>query len=134
MGMTDPIADMLTRIRNAARAHHNEVDVSWSRIKERVAQLLVEEGYLQEVRKVKGKKGAKEGLRIQLKFDRQKNPVFSGLKRVSRPGLRVYVGYREIPSIRRGLGVNILSTPRGLIVDREARKAKLGGELICSVW
>jgi small subunit ribosomal protein S8 len=132
--MTDPIADMFTRIRNAARARHESVDVPWSRIKERIAQLLAEEGYLREVRRVKPKQGSGDWLRIQLKFDGARNPIIAGLRRVSRPGLRVYVGYREIPLIRRGLGVSILSTPRGVVVDREARKAKTGGELICSVW
>jgi small subunit ribosomal protein S8 len=134
MGMTDPIADMLTRIRNGVGARHEEVDVSWSRIKERIAQLMVEEGYLRDVKKVRGKTAPRETLRIQLRFDRNSNPVISGLKRVSRPGLRVYVGYRKIPPIRRGLGINIRSTPKGIMVDREARKAKLGGELVCSIW
>jgi small subunit ribosomal protein S8 len=132
--MTDPIADMFTRIRNAAHAHHDAVELPWSRIKEKIAQLMVEEGYLREVRRIKTKKGSGELLRIQLKFDREKNPVIAGLRRVSRPGLRVYVGYREIPLIRRGLGVSILSTPNGVIVDRDARKAKMGGELIGSIW
>jgi small subunit ribosomal protein S8 len=132
--MTDPISDMLTRLRNAAKARHEEVTLPWSRIKERIAQILVREGYLRDVKRIKPKEGGGELLRIQLKYDKGGNPVIAGLKRVSRPGLRVYVGYREIPSVRRGLGVNILSTPRGVIVDREARKAKVGGELICSVW
>ncbi|HWP57151.1 MAG TPA: 30S ribosomal protein S8 [Candidatus Acidoferrales bacterium] len=132
--MTDPIADMLTRIRNAAQARHDSVDVPFSRMKERIAHLLVEEGYLKEARKVKARKGGKDLLRIQLKYDREKNSVISGLRRVSRPGLRVYVGYREIPLIRRGLGISLLSTPKGVVVDREARRAKVGGELLCSVW
>ena len=132
--MTDPIADMFTRIRNGAQAHHDAVEVPWSRINEKIAQLMVEEGYLREVRRAKAKTGSGEVLRIQLKFDGAKNPIIAGLRRVSRPGLRVYVGYREIPLIRRGLGVSILSTPRGIVVDREARKVKIGGELICSIW
>ncbi len=134
MGMTDPIADMLTRIRNATRARHETVEVPSSRIKEGIARVLVEEGYLQEVRRVKVKDGAGEELLIQLKFDRENNPIILGLRRVSRPSLRVYVGAKKIPPIRRGLGINILSTPRGILVDREAQKAKVGGELICSVW
>jgi small subunit ribosomal protein S8 len=134
MGMTDPIADMLTRIRNAARARHESVDVPWSRIKESIARVLVEEGYLQEVKKVKAKEAAGEELRIQLKFDKEKNPVISRLKRVSRPSLRVYVGAEDVPPVRRGLGINVLSTPKGVLVDREAKKANVGGELICSVW
>jgi small subunit ribosomal protein S8 len=132
--MTDPIADMFTRICNAARARHDGVELPWSRIKEKIAQLMVDEGYLKEVKRVKSKSGGGDWLRIQLKFDGQKNSVVAGLRRVSRPGLRVYVGYREIPLIQRGLGISILSTPKGVLVDREARKAKMGGELICSMW
>ncbi|MFQ5682868.1 MAG: 30S ribosomal protein S8 [Candidatus Binatia bacterium] len=134
MGMTDPIADMLTRIRNATRARHETVRVPWSRIKEGIAHVLVEEGYLQEVRKVKAKDATGEELRIQLKFDKENNPIILGLKRVSRPSLRIYVGVEEIPPVRKGLGINILSTPRGILVDRDAQRAKVGGELICSVW
>ena len=134
MGMTDPVADMLTRIRNAASARHESVEMPASRVKETIARLLVEEGYLQEVKKVKAKDKAGEVLRIQLKFDQQNNPIILGLKRVSRPGRRVYVGTREILLVRKGLGINILSTPQGIMVDRKALKANLGGELICSVW
>lgn len=134
MGMTDPIADMLTRIRNAARARHENVEVPWSRVKEAVIRVLVEEGYLQEFKKVKVKDRAGEEIRIQLKFDKENKPVISGMRRVSRPSLRVYVGSKEIPPIRKGLGINILSTPKGILVDREAVKARVGGELICSVW
>jgi len=134
MGMTDPIADMLTRIRNAARARHESVDVPWSRTKEEILRVLVAEGYLQEFKRTKAKERAGEELRIQLRFDKEHQPVVSGLRRVSRPSLRVYVGFKEIPPIRRGLGINILSTPKGIMVDREAMKAKVGGELICSVW
>lgn len=134
MGMTDPVADMLTRIRNAARARHESVEMPASRVKETIARLLVEEGYLQEVKKVKAKDKAGEILRIQLKFDQQNNPIILGLRRVSRPGRRVYVGTREILLVRKGLGINILSTSHGIMVDRRALKANLGGELICSVW
>ncbi|OGP19638.1 MAG: 30S ribosomal protein S8 [Deltaproteobacteria bacterium GWA2_57_13] len=134
MGMTDPIADMLTRIRNATRARHESVGVPWSRTKEEIARLLVAEGFLQEVRKLKSKERVGDELLIQLKFDREKQPIISGLKRISRPGRRVYVGATEIPPIRGGLGLNILSTPKGILADREARKANVGGELICSVW
>jgi small subunit ribosomal protein S8 len=134
MGMTDPIADMLTRIRNAARARHESVDIPWSRIKESIARVLVEEGYLQEVKKVKAKNAPGEELRIQLKFDKEKNPVISRLERVSRPSLRVYVRAEDIPPVRKGLGINVLSTPKGILGDREAKKANVGGELICSVW
>ncbi len=134
MGMTDPIADLLTRIRNASRAHHKSVEVPWSRTKESIARVLVNEGYLQEVKKVQVKDRAGEELRIRLKFDKENNPIILGLKRVSRPSLRVYVGAKEIPPVRKGLGINILSTPKGILVDREAQTAKVGGELLCSVW
>ncbi|MFQ5849753.1 MAG: 30S ribosomal protein S8 [Candidatus Binatia bacterium] len=132
--MTDPIADMLTRIRNACRARHRDVEVPWSRIKESIARLLVEEGYVLEVRRVRIKSKAGEVLRIQLKFDKENRPVITGLSRVSHPSRRVYVGCEKIPPVRRGLGINILSTPKGILVDRQAQKAKVGGELLCSVW
>ena len=134
MGMTDPIADMLTRIRNACQARHQDVEIPWSRIKEGIASLLEEEGYVQEVKRVKLKDKIGEVLRVQLKFDTDNKPVISGLKRVSRPGRRVYVGSQEIPAVRRGLGINILSTPKGILVDRQAQRERVGGELLCSVW
>lgn len=134
MGMTDPVADMLTRIRNAARARHESVEMPASHVKEAIAKLLVEEGYLQDVKRVKIKQQAGEVLRMQIKFDQQNNPIILGLKRISRPGRRVYVGTREILLIRKGLGVNILSTSRGIMVDRKALRAHLGGELMCAVW
>lgn len=134
MTMTDPIADMLTRIRNAVRARHESVDVPWSRVKERIARILVEEGYLGDIKRVKSKTWPGDDLHIQVRFDKNRRPVVSGLKRVSRPSMRVYVGVTKIPPIRKGLGINILSTPKGILVDREAQKARVGGELICSVW
>jgi len=134
MGMTDPIADMLTRIRNAIRAGHESVEVPCSRVKEALVKVLVEEGYLQEVKRVKAEEGGSELLRIQLRFDKENKPVILGLRRISRPGRRVYVGHAEIAPVRKGLGVNVLSTPKGILVDREAKRAKVGGELIFSVW
>ena len=134
MVMTDPIADMLTRIRNAARAQHESLDVPWSRVKEAITKVLVDEGYLAGVKRVKAKEWVGEHLRIQIKFDRENKPVITGLRRISRPSRRIYVGAREIPPVRKGLGINILSTPKGILVDREAQKARVGGELICSVW
>lgn len=134
MGMTDPIADMLTRIRNGGRAHHREVEIPWSRVKESMARLLVEEGYVQEVKRAKPKDKVGEVLRVQLKFDKNGDPVITGIKRVSRPGRRVYVGKDDIPQVRRGLGINLLSTPRGILVDRQAQKTGVGGELLCSIW
>ena len=134
MGMTDPIADMLTRIRNASRARHQKVVVPWSRLKEDVVKILIEEGYLKDQRRVKAHVGGGEEMVIQLKFDRDNRPIISGIKRVSTPGRRVYVGARALTPIRKGLGIHVLSTPKGILVDRNGQKAKVGGELICSVW
>ena len=130
--MTDPIADMLTRIRNAASARKVSVDVPWSRQKEAIARVLVDEGYLDGSTVVEGT--PRNLLRIELRYDAQRRPVISGLRRVSRPSLRVYVGVEEIAPVRRGLGVNVLSTPKGILVDRVARKEHVGGEVICTVW
>ena len=134
MSMTDPIADLLTRVRNAARARHQKVAVPWSRLKENIVKILIEEGYLKESKKVKAAQGGGEDLVIQLKFDRENRPIITGLKRVSSPGRRVYVGAQGITPVRKGLGIHILSTPKGILVDREAQKANVGGELLCSVW
>lgn len=134
MSMTDPIADLLTRVRNAARARHQKVAVPWSRLKENIVKILIEEGYLKESKKVKASQGGGEDLVIQLKFDRENRPIISGLKRVSSPGRRVYVGAQGLTPVRKGLGIHILSTPKGILVDREAQKANVGGELLCSVW
>ena len=134
MGMTDPIADMLTRIRNASRARHQKVAVPWSRIKENIVKILIDEGYLKEQKKVKAAAGGGEEIIIQLKFDRENRPIISGIKRVSTPGRRVYVGSQSVTPVRKGLGINILSTPKGILVDREAQRARVGGEVICSIW
>ncbi|HEY7318962.1 MAG TPA: 30S ribosomal protein S8 [Candidatus Binatia bacterium] len=134
MGMTDPIADMLTRIRNASRARHQKVAIPWSRVKENIIAVLIEEGYLRESKKVRASESAGEDLVVQLKFDRENRPVITGIRRVSRPSRRVYVSAQAVTPVRKGLGINILSTPKGIMVDREAQKAKVGGELICSVW
>ena len=133
MSMTDPIADMLTRMRNGGMANHQTVDVPWSRLKEAITKVLVEEGYVQQVRRIKVEGQVQDTIRIHLKYDRDRRPVLTQLKRVSRPGRRVYLGYKDIHPVRRGLGTHILSTPRGVIVDREAVKSKVGGELLCSV-
>ena len=133
MSMTDPIADMLTRMRNGGMANHQTVDVSWSRLKEAILKVLVDEGYVQQVRRIPVEGQVQDTLRVHLKYDRNRQPVLSQLKRVSRPGRRVYLGYKDIHPVRRGLGTHILSTPRGVIVDREAVKSRVGGELLCSV-
>ena len=130
--MTDPIADLLTRIRNAAHGRKASVDVPWSRQKEEIARVLVDEGYLGSVSVVEAT--PRNLLRIDLRYDAQRRPVISGLRRVSRPSLRVYVGVADIQAVRRGLGINVLSTPKGILVDRAARRENVGGEVICTVW
>jgi small subunit ribosomal protein S8 len=130
--LTDPIADMLTRIRNATQARKATVDMPWSRHKEAIAKTLVDEGYLESAGSAD--EGGSHVLRIGLRYDERRRPVIIGIKRVSRPSLRVYVGADQIPAIRRGLGINVLSTPKGVLVDREARKQGVGGELLCTVW
>ena len=130
--MTDPIADMLTRIRNATNARKASVDVPWSRQKQAIARVLVEEGYLAGATTVEAQ--PRNILRIDLRYDPQRRPVILGMRRVSRPSLRVYVGAGDIPAVRSGLGVNVLSTPKGVLVDRDARREHVGGEVICTVW
>jgi len=130
--MTDPIADLLTRIRNANNARKASVDVPWSRQKEEIARALVDEGYLEGASVVDAT--PRNILRIDLRYDGQRRPVIIGMRRVSRPSLRVYVAVKDIPAVRRGLGVNVLSTPKGILVDRNARRENVGGEVICTVW
>jgi small subunit ribosomal protein S8 len=130
--MTDPIADLLTRIRNANNARKASVDVPWSRQKAEIARVLVEEGYLEGASVVET--APRNVLRIELRYDAQRRPVITGMRRVSRPSLRVYVGVKDIPAVRGGLGVNVLSTPKGVLVDRTARRENVGGEVICTVW
>jgi small subunit ribosomal protein S8 len=132
MSMTDPIADLLTRIRNANQARKERVDVPWSRTKESITRVIVSEGFLRECTVVG--EGIRKQLRIVLKYDEQRRPVITAMKRVSRPSLRVYVGKQSIPSVRNGLGINVLSTPAGILVDRDAKRRGIGGELLCSVW
>lgn len=128
--MTDPISDMLTRIRNAGAAHLPTVEMPHSRIKESMAKILKAEGYINDVA-VEG--DTKKKIKLRLKFNGKKS-VIEGLKRVSSPGLRRYVGATEIPRVRGGLGVAILSTSEGVLTDTQARKKNLGGELLCYVW
>jgi small subunit ribosomal protein S8 len=131
MAVTDPIADMLTRIRNAIMARHDNVLVPTSRIKCSIAKILREEGFIADYEVLEAK--PLPMVRIHLKYvDGQ--PAILGLERVSKPGLRVYVGRREIPRVYGGLGIAILSTPKGIMVDREAWRRRLGGELLCYVW
>ncbi|CAN98119.1 MULTISPECIES: 30S ribosomal protein S8 [Sorangium] len=130
--MTDPIADMLTRIRNAALARHDRTEVPASRIKAAVAEILKSEGFIADVRETEGE-GPKK-LTIVLKYGRDRQSAIDGVRRVSRPGRRVYVRHDRIPRVFSGLGISILSTSRGLMSDRDARRLKMGGELICEVW
>ncbi len=132
MVMTDPIADMLTRIRNALMAKHEQVEMPSSKIKLEIARILKAEGYIKNFKVIQ--EGRKEYLRIFLKYDEEKRPAIAGLERVSKPGRRVYVGVEDIPSVRRGLGIAILSTSKGVLTDQQARKMRVGGEVICKVW
>jgi small subunit ribosomal protein S8 len=132
--MTDPIADMLTRIKNASLARHDRTEVPASRLKAAVAKILVQEGYLADVRENDADAGKDKRLTIVLKYGRDRKSAIDGIRRVSRPGRRVYVGHDHIPRTRAGLGISILSTSRGLMSDREARRQKIGGELLCEVW
>lgn len=130
--LTDPISDLLTRIRNASRARKERVDAPWSKLKERLTVVLVQEGFLSDYTVVG--EGPRKEIRIGLRYDPERRPIITGIKRVSRPSLRVYVGAKTMPQVRRGLGVNILSTPQGILPDREARTRNVGGEVLCSVW
>jgi len=130
--MTDPIADMLTRIRNAGLARHDRTELPASRLKEAVAKILKSEGFIADVRPSEGEGDKK--LTIVLKYGRDRQSAIDGVRRVSRPGRRVYVRHDRIPRVFSGLGISILSTSRGLMSDREARRQKLGGELMCEVW
>jgi len=130
--ITDPIADMLTRIRNANRARKGRVEVPWSRLKESIVRVMEVEGFLGEVR-VAGE-GKDKQLQIALRYDARRNPVISGLVRVSKPSLRVYAGAEDVPLVRGGLGASIISTSKGVLDGREARRQGVGGEVLCSVW
>ena len=131
--MTDPIADMLTRIRNANTAKHDTVDVPASKMKISIAEILLKEGYIKSFELVDN--GNFKDIRITLKYGKDKNEkIITGLKRISKPGLRVYAGKDEIPSVLGGLGIAILSTNKGVVTDKEARKLGVGGEVLCFVW
>ena len=133
MSMTDPIADMLTRIRNACGSKHRRVDMPTSKMKVQIAKVLKEGNFISDYRTVEGEDG-RELLRIILKYAQGGQPVIRELRRVSSPGLRKYVGVSEIPRVRNGLGMAILSTSQGLMSDRQARQARTGGELLALVW
>jgi small subunit ribosomal protein S8 len=130
--VTDPIADLLTCLRNALHGRKERADVPWSRLKEAFLQAIKQEGFIKECSVVE-EDGRRE-LRIWLKYDSAGRPVLHGLKRVSKPSLRTYVRAAAIPLVQNGLGVNVLSTSRGILVDREARRLHVGGEVLCSLW
>ena len=130
---TDPIADLLTRVRNASRAKHSRVDMPSSKLKIELARILKKEGYLANYKVVEEQK-AKKTLRVFLRYTPDRRSVITGLKRISRPGARRYLGAMDIRPVVGGLGISILTTPKGLMSGRSARKAKIGGEILCEVW
>jgi small subunit ribosomal protein S8 len=132
MNITDPIADMLTRIRNATMARHDELRLPSSKMKVAIALVLKEEGFIKDCEEVV--EGTRRFLRLKLAYTGKKEPVLTGLKRVSKPGLRVYVQKREIPRVYGGLGVAILSTPQGIMTGQQAWRRHIGGEVLCYVW
>ena len=132
--MTDPIADMLTRIRNATMARHDRVELPHSHLKEHVAHVMKAEGYLDDVRTSEGDLPGPRQLTLVLRYGRDRQSVIDGIRRVSTPGRRVYVRHDRIQRVCSGMGISILSTSRGVMTDREARKQRVGGELLCEVW
>ena len=132
MHITDPIADMLTRIRNANNAKHDTVDVPASNMKKSIAQILLDEGYIKNFQVVED--GTQGVIHISLKYNAGKEKVITGLRRVSKPGLRVYAGAEELPKVLRGLGIAIVSTSKGVMTDKKAREAHVGGEVLAFVW
>jgi len=132
MSMTDPIADMLTRIRNAGGARFDKVDIPASRMKISLAKIFKEEGYIKNYKVIKDNR---QGiLRVYLKYSDQNLPLIQGLRRVSRPGRRVYAGHEDLPRVQGGLGVAVISTSQGVVTDRQARKLQVGGEVLCEIW
>ena len=132
MTMTDPIADMLTRIRNANTVKHETVDVPASNMKKELSRILLEEGFIRGYDVIEdGKQGI---IRIQLKYGQTGERVISGLKRISKPGMRVYADKHEVPRVLNGLGISVISTSKGILTDKQARKENVGGEVICYVW
>ena len=132
MQITDTIADMLTRIRNANSAKHPTVDVPASNMKKQIAQILVDEGYIKSFRVIDDDKQGV--IRITLKYTENKSQVITGLRRVSKPGLRIYSNSKDMPKVMKGLGIAILSTSKGIMTDKQARKANVGGEVLAFVW
>ncbi len=132
MVMTDPIADFLTRVRNASHARHEQVDIPASRVKEAIARILREEGFIQGFERID--EGPQGVLRVHLKYGPERKRVLMGLRRISRPGLRVYARRDQMPRVLGGLGVAVVSTSKGIVTDAEARRLGLGGEVLCYIW
>ncbi|MGV1098116.1 30S ribosomal protein S8 [Thiovibrio sp. JS02] len=132
MSMTDPLADMLTRIRNAAMVKFESVEMPLSKVKTGVAEILKKEGYIADYEVVND--GTQGVLRIEMKYDQNNATIITDLKRVSKPGRRIYVKHDQIPKVMSGLGISIISTSKGIVSDRDARAMKIGGELLCEVW
>ena len=132
MQITDPIADMLTRIRNANAAGHDTVDIPASKMKKAIAQILLDEGYVKNYQLIDD--GTQGIIRVALKYGPSREKVITGLRRVSRPGLRVYAGAEELPRVLRGLGIAIISTSKGVMTDKAARQSHVGGEVLAFVW
>ena len=132
MQITDPVADLLTRIRNASSARHATVDVPASNLKKAICNILVEEGYVKSVQSIEDNKQGV--LRLTLKYGENNKPVITGLRRVSKPGLRIYTNCEEMPKVMKGLGVAIISTSKGVMTDKAARAAHVGGEVLAFVW
>lgn len=134
MTVTDPIADMLTRIRNAVRVRHDEVQMPLSRVKVALAKILKDEGFIRDYEVVKERDAAFPSLRVYLRYVGKKQPVLTGIRRVSRPGQRRYAKAKEMPSVLGGMGVAIVTTPDGVMTAHEARRRNVGGEVLCYVW
>lgn len=132
--MTDPIADMLTRIRNASLARHEKASMPGSKLKRNIAEILKAEGYITDVRETQAETTGSTELTVFLKYGRDRQGAIDGIRRISRPGRRVYVRHDRIPLVLSGLGISILSTSHGVMSDKDARRKKVGGELICEVW
>ncbi len=130
MAVNDPIADFLTRIRNAKKARHRYVEAPLSKMKVRIAEILKEEGFIENFLV----NAEKRVMRLFLRYNGKRNAVIQGLSRISKPGLKKYVGFKEIPRVQNGMGISIISTPKGVMEGKQARKERVGGKLLCSVW
>jgi small subunit ribosomal protein S8 len=133
MAISDPVADMLTKIRNASMAKHEKVEIPTSKLKLQIVKILKNEGYIKNFKKVVSKDGMNV-IRVFLKYDDKQNPVLHGIEKISTPGRRVYSGYRDMPRVFNGYGVVVVSTSSGIITGKKASEKKVGGELICSIW